>query len=170
MSTRFLLVRMVVFFARSTGRAFRTASLPAFFGRLVGNSGELRAALSDAREQVKTFQKLYDQERKERQALQDRLLERVGARAVYAEAPATVEINKTSNPAAQSQSEWEREDELREVEHEAMMAASDETYMNLAVEAAVDNPEWQKVVERAKQIQHQAGGVPAYGESSEWPT
>jgi hypothetical protein len=159
-TTRYVFTRVFLSFFRSTGRGLGAFSLPAFFGRFLGNSLELR-------EQRDYYRELYEQERRYTRELMDRWLERQGARPVYSEAPPQV----IKPPATQilSQPEWEQADEKAEVEEEAMMASSDPERMALAKEAALENPEWARVVKRAEAILTDSASAPVYGESSDWP-
>lgn len=167
MTTRYVLLRAMLGFLRSAGKALRHASLPAFFGRLIGNTAELRATLARVTSQADDYRALYEQEREYSRKLMDRLLERQGSRAV--DTPPLVAQARPPAPII-SQDDWVQQDESEELEQEAMIAASDPERLALAKEAALENPAWARVASRAEQILRESSSQPAYGESSEWPT
>lgn len=139
-----------MFLLRIAGKGIKDFSLPAFFSRLFGNGAELRR-------EAQTWRKLYEDEHAERLKLQDRLLQRQGVAALE-------EVVASVRPTVQlpTYGAWAEADEISEIETEAMLAASDPERMQLAKDAAVDNPEWNKVVRRALEIINESA-QPQYG-------
>lgn len=152
MTRRHLFYRFCVSCLRALGRGMSAFSLPAFFSRALGNGAELKR-------EVETWRRLYEVEHAERLKLQDRLLQRQGIAAI--EEVAVPQARPTMT--LPTYSAWAEQDEISEIETEAMLAASDPERMQLARDAAADNPEWNKVVARATEIMNESAAVPQYG-------